>query len=79
MTAEPEDNQWHETPATFPGEVAGTSQLTEVSGRTGQVMDQRWGNSQRDNRFNSDAKDDNIDKDGDNEMSSEDEDGDGDG
>ena len=55
-TAEPEDNQWHETPATFqidtdpmdslPGEVAGTSQLTEVSGRTQQVMDRRWGNSQ---------------------------------
>ena len=88
-TAEPEDNQWHETPATFqidmdpmdplPGEVAGTSQLTEVLGRTRQVMDQRWGNSRRDNRFNGDAKDDNVDKDGDNEMSSEDEDGDGDG
>ena len=80
-TAEPEDNQWHETPATFqidtdpmdplPGEVAGTSQLTEVLGRTQQVMDRRWGNSQRDNCFNGDAKD--------NEMSSEDEDGDGDG
>ena len=63
----------------LPAEVAGTSQLTEVLRRTRHVMDQWWGNSRWDNRFNGNDEDDNNDKDGDNDMSSEDEDGDGDG
>ena len=87
--SEPEENQSHETTATFqidmdpmdflPAEVAGTSQLTEVSGRTRRVMDRRWGNSRRDNSFNGNPEDDNDDKDRDNDVSSEDEDGEGDG
>jgi hypothetical protein len=81
-TAEPEENIWHETAATFqldtdsmdplPAEVAGTSRLTEVAERTRHLMDLRWGTSRRDNGFN--AKDDKDDKDGDNEKGDEDED-----
>ena len=85
-TSEPEENQSHETTATFqmdtdpmdflPAEVAGTSRLAGVSGRTRHVMDRRWGNSRRDNSFGGNAG---GGGDGDNDMSSEDEDGDGDG
>ena len=88
-TAEPEENEWHETAATFqidtdpmdplPAEGAGTSQLTKVVERTRRVLDRRWGTGRRDNSMDGNAKDDNGDKDGDNEKGGEDEDGDGDG
>ena len=87
-TAEPEENQWDETAATFqidtdsidplPAEVAGTSQLTEVLERTRHAMDWWWGTSRQENHFNGSAKDDNDDKDR-NETGSEDEDEDGQG
>ena len=67
-TAEPEEDQWHETATAFqidtdpmdplPAEGAGTSQLMKVAERTQHVLVLRWGTNRRDNNLDGNAKED---------------------